>query len=598
MKRIFRSILLILLILLPVLALSEEPETITGYFTGRKLIWPGLIRTGDTVGAVEAYEPLELTFEEEHWGSMILENGKKGYVYYDGILPLPEYDPLPEKQMYSPVLLPVIGLPVTEAPAIAVLDSWTLCTVDGVSVLWNHVILPDGRSGYVPDGALKDPVFTLPEDPVPLTVMASTPADLTAMPLHGADVTGSSETGTFFTAYDVGFDDHLALIDGDSVSYIRKDDVCICEIDPDSGIPFFLLTREEDMAELVFSYAFAGPDGSVLHIPGQDDTVIPAGEQLFVYMRYGDMLSVSCGGQSGYVMADSTEPDTAARKAERIGKTDLSGASIAKTDYLDQAFAMLEEQNSFLLRYNAVTGSEITSLFPTGIPYFWGGRSYSVIMRQYPEYTPFKAWQSSPLYYREGTTYLYGFDCVGFVKAVCSLAKHPVNIAFKDMFNNCYCYDGNHVFCKLAHPVPEDWTEVAAAMQPGDIMVVFHPGQHVLMYMGTLRQYGYTEEQLPLLAKYLDYPLMIQCGEDPSCYLRFTDYILSSENPEISRATPPDGGVCVTILGVPVEEAEYIISAPHMDYPCFLVEGTCLNIFDFNQVKDYVVYRQNVPAVQ
>ena len=171
MKRIFRSILLVLLILLPVLALSEEPETITGYFTGRKLIWPGLIRTGDTVGAVEAYEPLELTFEEEHWGSMILENGKKGYVYYDGILPLPEYDPLPEKQMYSPVLLPVIGLPVTEAPAIAVLDSWTLCTVDGVSSLWNHVILPDGRSGYVPDGALKDPVFTLPENPVPLTVI-------------------------------------------------------------------------------------------------------------------------------------------------------------------------------------------------------------------------------------------------------------------------------------------------------------------------------------------------------------------------------------------------------------------------------------------
>lgn len=596
MKRIIRPILVLLLVLLMLLSLPafmEEAETIKGYFPIRVLIWPRTSRAGETLGDIKPYEPVELTFSERHWGYMIMEDGKKGYVYYDAMLPLPECESIPEKQLYSPTGLQVVSLPNKDAPSVGELSAWTFCTVDGVSDLWYRVQLPGGKSGYVPQDALQEPVFTLPEDPAALTVIAPEPAELTGLPLHGAEVTGHSEAGTFFTAWDVGFGDHLALIDGDTVSYIRKEDVCICEIDAASNIPFFRFTREDEAAKLYFSDAYAGPGGTVLHTPGREDTVIPAGEHMFVYMGASGILSVSYGEQSGYVTEDSVTPDTAALKAERIVKTDLAGASVTKNEYLDQAFTMLEEQNSFLLRYNILTDSKIEALFPTGVPYFWGGRSYNVIRRQYPEYTPFPAWQSSPLYYRAGTTYLYGLDCVGFVKAVCTLAGHPPRSAFKDMFSNSYCYDGNHVFCTISHPMPEDWKEVSALMQPGDIMVVYHPGQHVMMYIGTLRQYGYTEEQLPLLADYLDYPLMIQSGEDPYCYLRFTDYILSSDDPDVSQSTPPDGGVGITILGVPREEAEYIIRAPHMDYSCFLVEGSCLNMFDFDRVTDYVVFRQD-----
>lgn len=605
MNRSFRKrflsllILLVCAVLLPGPVSSEEPEILEGYFTGNKIIRPAMMRAGESLGVLPAYEPVTLTVIDRQWGSMTLENGKTGYLFYDGILPMPEYEARPEQEMYSDTAVPVIGLPIDGAPAVGTLEPRTLCVADGVSDGRVHIRVPgSGLTGYVSEGVLKEAVFTLPDDPAPVTVMAAAPAELTAMPLQGAEVTGKTDTEGFFTVYDAGFPDHLAVTDGDTVSYLRRSDVCVCGIDPESGIALFLSSNETAGADPVFAYASAGPEGAVLRIPGQEDTLLPAGERMFVYMKYAGMLSVTAGDLSGYIPEASVEFETAASRKAILEKTDLSGASVVRNDYLDQALAMLEEDNSFLLRYNAVTGADIQALFPLGVPYFWGGRSYSILTARYPEYSTMTAWQSSPLYYRAGTVYLYGYDCVGYVKAVCSLAKHPVAPALKDLFGWEYCNAGTHVFCKADHPIPDDWTEVSAALRPGDILVVFHPGEHVMMYMGTLRDFGYTEEQLPRMAAYLDYPLMLQCGEDPMCYLRFTEYIAASENELIRRATPPDGGVSVCILGVPAEEAEFIIQAPHMDYACFLVEGTCVDLFDFDRVTNYVFYRQTPAAGQ
>lgn len=590
---VLTAILLAVLSMCPVCAFSEGPELLKGYFTTNKIVRPTMIRAGDSVMVLPAYEPVELTVIDRQWGSMILENGKTGYVFYEGLLPMPEFDSLPEEEMYSPSAVPVTGLPLEEAPSVGTLEAWTVCVRDGVSGSWEHIRLPEsGLSGYIPSGSLKEPVFTLPDELIPVNVMAAEPAEITVLPLHGAEVTGATECETFFTAYEAGLNEHLVLKDGESVSYIRKKDVCICEIDPESNIPSFFIANEEDSAAPVLTFAYAG-DGTILHVPGQEDTPLPSGEKLFVYMEYSGMLAVTAGDLSGFVKKSAVTPETVETKLAALRETDLSGASVTRNIYLDQGFAMLEEQNSFLLRYNAVTDAGIEALFPNGVPYFWGGRSYNILRGQHPEYSTLAAWQSSPLYYRAGTIYLYGFDCVGFVKAVYSLAKHPIVEALKDLFTWEHCHSGHHVWCRADHPMPADWKEVAAAMEPGDILVVFHPGEHVMMYMGTLRQYGYTEEQLPLLADYLDYPLMLQSGEDPFCYLRFTDYILSSDNERVKRATPADGGVSISILGVPVEEAEYILAAPCTNYPFFLVEGSCVNVFDFDRVTNYVVYRKD-----
>lgn len=522
-KQILLLVIIMINVMIPIDVFPEANETLEGYFNSNKIIRPTMIRAGESLGLLPAYKPVSLTVIDRQWGSMTLEDGKTGYIFYDGILPLPEYETVAEKKMYSETAMEILGVPLNEATAIAELAPMTLCIIDGVSGELAHIRLPEsGISGYVDANLLKEAEFTPTSEPVTVTVIAAAPVKLTALPLYGSEIVGEIEAGCFFTAYEVGFSDHLLMREDNSVCYLPKNSVCVC----------YKNTLTHDKTEVLSTEDFLMPE-----------------------------------------------------------QENLSETIVTRNDYLDKAFAMLEEKNSFLLRYNAITGAGIQSLFPQGVPYFWGGRSYNVLRELYPEYNTLAAWQSSPLYYRQGTLYLYGFDCVGFVKAVCSLAKRPVSRNFYELFAWEYCNDGYHIWCKSDHPMPEDWTCVAEKLEIGDILVVYHPGMHVMMYIGTLRDYGYTEKQIPYLADYLDYPLMIQCGEDPMCYIRFSQYINTSENERIQKATPPDGGVSICIIGVSVEDAEYIIRSPHMDYHCFFVEGSCVNLFDFDRVTDYIVYR-------
>ena len=122
-------------------------------------------------------------------------------------------------------------------------------------------------------------------------------------------------------------------------------------------------------------------------------------------------------------------------------------------------------------------------------------------------------------------------------------------------------------------------------------MVIHHPGTHAMMFMGTLRDYGYTEEQLPALARYLDHPLMLHCGANPYTYWRFQSLIEGTADRRISGASPTDGGVGVCILGVDPADAEIILEAHEESYRCFDVEGACVTMMGFGNVKDYFVWR-------
>ena len=274
----------------------------------------------------------------------------------------------------------------------------------------------------------------------------------------------------------------------------------------------------------------------------------------------------------------------------RIRAADLSGAALEKNPVLDQALPMLEDGNPFLLRYNALTGSSLEPLFPLGVPYFWGGRGYNVLTERWPDYTVREAWQSSLVFYHRGTSYVFGFDCIGFVKNVYRLAGFPISGDVSDLAEKPFCA-GHHVFCSDAHPLPDSWEEAAAALRPGDLLYVRHPNTHVMIYIGTLRSWGYTAEQLPALARYLDVPVMIHCGENPMYYFRFRNMLSQQQSGILSRAEPTDGGVALCLIGPKPGEEEMIIEAHDTKARCFDIEGACVTLFNFQNVRSYFVYR-------
>ncbi len=601
MKKPFQMLTVLLCILCMITAVlpanaseAAEESTVTVYFTTPKNIRPRLAAENETLGLIQPFQPVTVTPVNGKWGSMVLDDGRTGFIFMDGMIPMPEYEWIPEVERYSPEAIPLLGVPIQAAKAYDRLDSWELCVEDGRCDGYIHIRIP-GRdlTGYVPEGTLQALDFPLPEEADQYTVVCDREVDLTSMPLKGAEITGKLPADTMITAFDAGYGEHLMIREEETVSWVHRDDVCACLEDAESGMPMFIPFGENPKTEpgIVFRYATV-KDGGVTLVKADGSSIqAEAGERMMVCLTYGSLATVTGADHAGYAPADRFETETTADKAAHIRALDLSGAGIPKSEWLDVAFTMLEEDNSLLLRYNAITDSNIQTLFPLGVPYFWGGRNIYLIKQRAPEYNTGIAWQSSPVYYRKGTLYLTGFDCVGFVKAVCEKAKHPVNGALKDLINGGYHTRGSHVWCKADRPMPDDWKKVAEELEIGDILILFHPGEHVLIYAGTLRQYGYTEDTLPAAAKYLDNPLMIQCGEDPFYYLRMTEYIRTSEDPRIARATPPDGGVNFCILGVPFEDAEYLFICHDAVCPCFLAEGTCINIYNFDTVTNYAFYR-------
>ena len=258
---------------------------------------------------------------------------------------------------------------------------------------------------------------------------------------------------------------------------------------------------------------------------------------------------------------------------------------------LNEAFRMLEAGNPIALRYGRMTGAEITPLFSAGVPYFWGGQDEKILMERWPEYTTRKQWQGTHDFYQKDSIYVYGLDCVGYVATTLKNAGMPLGETLNDLGDKKHCKAGAHLYCSAERPFPEDWKEVAENLEPGDLLALHHPGRHVMIFIGTLRDYGYTEEQLPALAEYLDYPLMIHSGENPMAYQRFDFLTARSEDKKVSRALGSDGGVSLCILGVPGDEAETVVECHERMYNCFDVEGACVTIFNFGNVSDYYVYR-------
>ncbi len=269
------------------------------------------------------------------------------------------------------------------------------------------------------------------------------------------------------------------------------------------------------------------------------------------------------------------------------------------SDLLEAAFELLEEGNPFVARYEQLTGREVTPLFPYGVPYFFGGltgaKGNGWFYLAYPDYFV-KQCGSGSGYFKAGKLYFYGLDCVGFTRHVykaCGKQPHPtlskMLTAWWELRNNLV-YDHRE-----GHQMPA-WDQLKDTLQIGDLLVVKHEAsqyRHVMMYMGTLREFGYTAEEEPALAAWLDYPLVIHCGLSPFYGERFQK-LIDAYPEKYGKCTTTDGGVAVSILGVPGEEAPEHGHVQNTDYSWFTMNdgGYQLTAVSLDDVKYYCWYRQ------
>ena len=208
----------------------------------------------------------------------------------------------------------------------------------------------------------------------------------------------------------------------------------------------------------------------------------------------------------------------------------------------ETSLSMLEEGNPFVRWYDDTAESLMEVSLPLGVPYYYaGGSEDKFLHRFYPSTTT--------RYYLDSHMYLCGLDCVGMTRLVyekSGLERHP---SISDILGRDV---GSDV---LKNNLPEHWFMF---LQPGDLIAVKHGTFHVMMYLGTLRQFGLEESDAGEASGLLDWPLVIHCGGNPFYYDRYGEYI---QEQGYRNTCPPDGGVTVSVIRQTDRDAPHSLDA-------------------------------------
>ncbi|MCR5566266.1 MAG: C40 family peptidase [Clostridiales bacterium] len=195
----------------------------------------------------------------------------------------------------------------------------------------------------------------------------------------------------------------------------------------------------------------------------------------------------------------------------------------------ENSLCMLEEGSAFVEKYDDTADSLMEVMLPLGVPYYYAGGSEEKFLHRFVPST-------TTHYYLESHMYLCGLDCVGMTRLVyekCGLERHP-------SISNTLARGVGH--SALGSNGTERWYML---LQPGDLVCVKHGTFHVMMYLGTMRMFGWTEANAGEAASLLDEPLVIHCGGNPFYYDRYKVYISEKG---YRNTMPPDGGVTVSVI--------------------------------------------------
>ena len=274
-----------------------------------------------------------------------------------------------------------------------------------------------------------------------------------------------------------------------------------------------------------------------------------------------------------------------------------AGAELKSALLTEVALTGLEEGNPFALRYEQLTGTHIEPLFPQGVPYFFGGIGgkwgKGWFFASYPYYHK-KICEHGSDFFVEGQVYLYGLDCAGFLRYVYINAGRYPPPTITEITTSVKTQAG-HVF-PAGTEMPA-FDRLKDTLEPGDLLAIRHREAHyghIMMYIGTLRDFGYTAEDEPELAPYLDYPLVIHCGTSPFYGERFQKLIDESHG-RYRRCLTTDGGVAVSIVGVDPEAAPVHVHVQQTDFDLFEMKdgGYQLTVINMNDLEACVWYRQD-----
>ena len=278
-----------------------------------------------------------------------------------------------------------------------------------------------------------------------------------------------------------------------------------------------------------------------------------------------------------------------------LGSLCAASAEVERSPFLDHAFTALEKGNIFMERYNALTGAGVEAKFELGVPYLFGGTAAGGVFRQWPEYAKRECWQNSQ-FFVEGQIYVNGFDCAGFTRWIYSQCGLPEHDTLSNLSLHWGDYGENYLYSQRAgHQLPP-YEELSATLRVGDLFIMKPLDatyRHVMMFIGTLRDYGFTAEEVPELAAYLDYPLVIHCGTHPQYGERFQRFI-DSHPEKYGNCLTTDGGVQVSILGVPLEQAPCHAHVQNTDFAWFgLPDGSIMTALNVFGLSSYCWYRMN-----
>lgn len=265
-------------------------------------------------------------------------------------------------------------------------------------------------------------------------------------------------------------------------------------------------------------------------------------------------------------------------------------AEVERSPILDAAFSCLEKDNIFLRRYNEITGAEIEPLFELGVPYIFGGKDPERFMSKYPMYAKRECWEQTK-FYKKGNKYIFGMDCAGYTQWIHQQVGKPAHDLLDQMIIN-WSYKKNHLYSHRPGMEMPPYNELKDHLIVGDLLVGKHGARHIMMYIGTLADYGFTADEVPELAEYLDYPLVIHCGPSPVYGERFEKLI--AENPDrYGDCSTTNGGVEVSIIGVPLDAAPHHERVQINDFDYFLIDDDSymLTIWDLPSCTSFCWFR-------
>ena len=245
---------------------------------------------------------------------------------------------------------------------------------------------------------------------------------------------------------------------------------------------------------------------------------------------------------------------------------------VSESGIYENSLCMLDAGNPFLARYDDAADSLLTANLELGVPYYYAGGSEEKFLRRFYPGTPTG-------YYRPEHMYLCGLDCVGMTHLIyekCGLDRHP---SISDLL---FTGAGSEA---LYGRDPGDWPTL---LLPGDLIAVKHGTFHILMYLGTMRQFGWTERTAGEAADLLDAPLVIHCGGNPFYYDRYQQFI---RDMRYRNTFPPDGGVTVAVIRQTDGDAPHSTeSAWGKTYGWYSVDNYPLLVFPLDDCTEMAWY--------